>query len=35
MLGVDGYELLSEITMKNRNGTQDFQNLKTHYDGPA
>ena len=35
MLGTDGYEWLGENAMKNRNGTQPFQNLKSHYDCPA
>ena len=35
MLGADGYEWLGEISMMNSNGTQSFENLQTHYDGPG
>ena len=34
MLGTDVYEWLGEVSMRNRNGTQLFRNLQTHYDGP-
>ena len=33
MLVTNGNEWLGEIAMKNRNGTQAFQNLRTHYNG--
>ena len=35
MLGTDGYQWLGEVAMSNRNGTQSFGNLRTHYDGPG
>ena len=35
MLGTDGYEWLGEIAVRNGNGTQALQNLRTHYDGPG
>ena len=33
MLGTDGYEWFREVATSNRNGTQSFENLRTHYDG--
>ena len=33
MLVTDGYEWLAEVAMGNRNGTQLFGKLLTHYDG--
>ena len=35
MLSIYGYEWLGEVEMRNRNGTQLFRNLQTHYDGPG
>ena len=35
VLGADVYEWLGEVAMRNRNGTQLFGNLQTHYDGPV
>ena len=34
MHGTDGYEWLGYVAMRNRNGTQLFENLQTQYDGP-
>ena len=33
MLGTAGCEWLWEVAVRNRNGTQYFENLQTHYDG--
>ena len=35
VLGTDGYEWLGEVATRNRNSTQLFVNLQTHYGGPG